>query len=40
LISNGAGKLIKTTGTPLKYFAVAEEASNTASDQLIKVRIL
>lgn len=40
LISNGAGKLIKTTGTPLKYFAVAEESSNTGTDQLIKVRIL
>jgi hypothetical protein len=40
LISDGTGLFIKTTGTPLKYFAVVEEASNVASNQLIQCRIL
>lgn len=40
LISGGDGTLIKTTGTPSKVFAVAEEASNVASQELIMVRFI
>lgn len=40
LISGGDGTLIKTTGSPAKVFAVCEEASNSASEQLIKVRFI
>lgn len=40
LISGGDGTFIKTTGTPVKTFAVAEEASNTGTAQLIMARIL
>lgn len=40
LISGGDGSLIKTTGTPTQTFAVAEEASNVGTAQLIKARFL
>lgn len=40
LISGGDGTFIKTTGTPSQTFAVAEEASNTGTAQLIKARFL
>lgn len=40
LISGGDGTLIKTTGTPAKVFAIAEEASNVGTQELIKVRII
>lgn len=40
LISGGDGTFIKTTGTPSKVFAQVEEASNVASAQLIRARIL
>ena len=40
LISGGDGTLIKTTGTPSKVFAIAEEASNVATQELIMVRFI
>jgi hypothetical protein len=40
LISGGDGTLIKTTGSPVKVFAICEEASNVASQQLIQVRFI
>jgi hypothetical protein len=40
LISGGDGTLIKTTGTPVKVFAICEEASNVATQQLIMVRFI
>ena len=40
LISGGDGTLIKTTGSPVKVFAIAEEASNVATQQLIQVRFI
>lgn len=41
LISGGDGTLIKTTGTPVKVFAVCEEASNIGATQnLIMVRFI
>jgi len=40
LISDGTGLFIKTTGTPAKTFFQAEEASNVASNQLIKARVV
>jgi len=40
LISGGDGTLIKTTGTPVKVFAICEEASNVATQQLIQVRFI
>lgn len=40
LISGGDGTLIKTTGSPVKVFAVCEEASNVASQELIMVRFI
>lgn len=40
LISAGDGTLRKTTGSPVKVFAIAEEASNVASQELIKVRFI
>lgn len=40
LISGGDGTLIKTTGTPVKVFAIAEEASNVATQELIMVRFI
>lgn len=40
LISGGDGTLIKTTGTPVKVFAIAEEASNVANQELIMVRFI
>jgi hypothetical protein len=39
LIFNGAGALIKTTGTPSRIVATSEEAITTASEQLVLVRI-
>ena len=39
LIYNGAGALIKTTGTPSRIVATAEEAITTASEQLVLARI-
>lgn len=40
LISAGDGTLRKTTGTPVKVFAIAEEASNVAGQELIMVRFI
>jgi len=40
LISGGDGTLIKTTGTPVKVFAICEEASNVATQNLIAVRFI
>jgi hypothetical protein len=40
LISGGDGTFIKTTGSPTQTFAVAEEASNVGTAQLIKARFL
>lgn len=40
LISGGDGTLIKTTGSPVKVFAICEEASNVATQQLIQVRFI
>ena len=40
LISGGDGTLIKTTGSPVKVFAIAEEASNVATEELIMVRFI
>jgi hypothetical protein len=40
LISGGDGTLIKTTGSPVKVFAICEEASNVASQNLIQVRFI
>lgn len=40
LISGGDGTLIKTTGTPSKVFAICEEASNVATQNLIMVRFI
>jgi len=40
LISGGDGTLIKTTGSPVKVFAICEEASNIASVNLIKARFI
>lgn len=40
LISGGDGTLIKTTGSPVKVFAICEEASNVATQQLIMVRFI
>lgn len=39
LIYNNAGLLIKTTGTPAKIVATAEEAGTTSGEQLMLVRI-
>lgn len=39
LIYNGAGALIKTTGTPVRIVAICEEAITTASEQLVLARI-
>jgi hypothetical protein len=39
LIFNGAGALIKTTGTPSRIVATSAEAITTASEQLVLVRI-
>lgn len=39
LIYNNAGLLIKTTGSPLKLVATAEEAGTTSGEQLMLVRI-
>lgn len=40
LVSGGDGTLIKTTATPQKVFAIAEEASNVATQELIAVRFI
>jgi hypothetical protein len=40
LISGGDGTLIKTTGSPVKVFAICEEASNVATQNLIAVRFI
>jgi hypothetical protein len=40
LISGGDGTLIKTTGSPVKVFAICEEASNVATQELIAVRFI
>jgi hypothetical protein len=40
LISGGDGTLIKTTGSPVKVFAICEEASNVATQELIQVRFI
>lgn len=40
LISAGDGTLKKTTGSPVKVFAIAEEASNVATQELIQVRFI
>lgn len=40
LISDGAGLFIKTTGTPTRQFCVVEEASNVATNNLIKARFI
>jgi hypothetical protein len=39
MIFNNAGQLIKTTGSPLKVVAWAEEAITTSGEQLVLVRI-
>lgn len=39
LIFNGAGQLIKTTGTPAKVVAYAMEAGTTSGEQLMLVRV-
>lgn len=40
LISDGTGLFIKTTGTPTRSYAIAVEASNVATEQLIKARFI
>jgi hypothetical protein len=40
LISGGDGTFIKTTGSPVKVFAICEEASNVATQELIQVRFI
>jgi hypothetical protein len=40
LISGGDGTFIKTTGSPVKVFAICEEASNVATQNLIHVRFI